>query len=87
MNEKLEEKPLGYWEKESYMLAIPRDYGDNILTEIFERVSKIDGIKLLEKEPYSGNAPGKMVVNYENEDFEIGFYPSNFSLPKVYINK
>ena len=38
--EELEEKPLGYWEEESYMLVIPESPDRELIESISERVSK-----------------------------------------------
>ncbi len=84
---KLKEEPLGYWEEYSYMLVVSENLTQEELDKIFERVEKIDGVRVKSKHPLTPLEPGKMVVNYEEEDYEIGFYPNDFSLPEIYINK
>lgn len=85
--EELKEEPLGYWEKESYMQVIPENPTKELLESVCERISNIDGIKIIEKEKLTENEPGKIKLNYENEEYVVGYYPSNFSVPEVYINK
>lgn len=85
--ENLKEAPLGYWEKESYMLVIPEKVTPNIITEIFERVANIDGVEIKEKSPLKENEPGKINLIFENDEYEVGFYPSEFSVPEIYLNK
>lgn len=83
----LKEAPLGYWEKESYMLAIPEEATEELLNGIIDRVSNIDDIEIKEKHNLTGSNPGKIKLVYENEEYEVGFYPSSFSVPTMYLNK
>lgn len=84
---KLKEEPLGYWEEYSYMLVVSDDLTQEVLDKIFERVEKIDGVRIKNKHSLTPLEPGKMVITYEKEDYEIGFYPNDFSLPEIYINR
>lgn len=81
----LKESPLGYWEEKSYMLVIPKHDTEDLITPIFERISTIENIEIKEKRYLTDNEPGSIKLIYENEEYEIGFYPSNFSLPQSYI--
>ena len=81
----LKEAPLGYWEEKSYMLVIPKDDNEDLITPIFERISTIENIEIKEKRYLTENEPGSIKLIYENEEYELGFYPSNFSLPQSYI--
>lgn len=83
--EKLQEFPLGYWEKDSYMSVIPENGSITLDDRIFERVQKIDGVELKEKYNITDSEPGKMVIGYYGEDYEVRFYPMEFSLPQLYI--
>lgn len=85
--EDLKEEPLGYWEKESYMQIIPENPTKEMLDSVCERVEKIDGVKVVEKKELTENEPGKVKLNYENEEYVLGYYPSKFSVPEVYLNK
>lgn len=85
--ENLKEAPLGYWEEESYMLVVPEEASKELLDGIFERVSNIEGIKIKKKHPLTDKEPGKIKLSYENEDYEVGYYPAPFSLPEMYVNK
>lgn len=83
-NKKLKEAPLGYWEKESYMLVIPEEVNKNLLEGIFERINTIDNVNIIEKRILKENEPGMVKLNYKNEEYEITFYPTKFSLPEMY---
>ena len=69
--EDLKEEPLNYWEKESYMLAIPEEPTKELLDSVAERVSNIEGVKIK--------------LSYENEEYEVGYHPVNFSVPEMYL--
>ena len=84
--EELEEKPLGYWEEESYMLVIPESPDRELIESISERVSNIEGVKIIKENKLTDNEPGRININYENEEYEVGYYPSKFNLPEMYIN-
>lgn len=81
----LEEAPLGYWEEKSYMQVIPSNELRNPLVGLFERVADIDGVKILEQRELSSEAPGYIKVSYEKEEYEIGFYPTSFTLQECYL--
>lgn len=83
--EELKEEPLNYWEKESHMLAVPENPTKELLDTVSDRVSEIEGVKIISKNDLTDKAPGKIKLSYENEEFEIGYYPSGFSLPEIYI--
>lgn len=83
--EELKEEPLNYWEKESYMLAVPENPTKELLDTVSDRVSEIEGVKIISKNDLTDKAPGKIKLSYENEEFEIGYYPSGFSFPEIYI--
>lgn len=83
----LKEEPLGYWEKESYMQVVPENPTRELLDSVCERVEKIEGIKIIEKNKLTENEPGRIKLNYEDEEYEIGYYPYEFSVPEIYINK
>lgn len=57
--ESLQEAPLGYWEEYSYMLAVPKDENEDLISGIFEKVSNMNDIKLIEKKYLSDEEPRK----------------------------
>lgn len=83
----LKEEPLNYWEKESYMQIIPENPSKELLESVCERISTIEGIQVIENNPLTENQPGRMKLAYEAEEYVIGYYPSQFSVPEMYINK
>lgn len=58
-----------------------------MLESVCERVEKIEGIKIIKKDKLTENEPGRIKLNYENEEYVIGYYSSKFSVPEIYINK
>lgn len=87
MKKKLTESPLGYWEQESYMIIVPKDPTEELLEGIVDRISKIEELTILEQHPLTIENPGKIKLTYQKEEYEIGFYPSGFSIPEYYLNK
>ncbi|MCI8272947.1 MAG: DUF4026 domain-containing protein [Clostridia bacterium] len=83
--EDLKEEPLNYWEKESYMLAIPEEPTKELLDSVAERVSNIEGVKIITKSDLTEKEPGKIKLSYENEEYEVGYHPVNFSVPEMYL--
>ncbi len=84
-NLSLTEAPLGYWEEKSYMLAIPEDEEKNPMIGLFERVEKIPDLEILAKRDLSESADGYIKVRYQEEEFEIGFFPTRFTFEPYYI--
>lgn len=85
--EELKEEPLGYWEKESYMQIVPETPAGEFLDSMCERVSKIEGVEILEESKLTQREPGRIKLKYDGEEYEVGYYPSRFSLPEMYINR
>jgi len=85
--EKFKEQPLGYWEAESYMQVVPENPSQELLDSVCERVAKIEGVTIIEEHKLTENEPGKIKLSYEKEEYVIGYYPSKFSVPEMYLNK
>lgn len=83
--ESLQEAPLGYWEEYSYMLVVPKDDNEDLVSGIFEKVSDMNDVELIEKKYLSDEEPGSMKVAYKGEEYEVSFYPGNFSIPEYYL--
>lgn len=83
---KIEEAAMGYWEEQSYMQIIPEEIKKDFISGILDRVSSIDEIEVKEKKPLTSKEPGSIKFIYESEEYEIGFYPNNFSVPGYYLN-
>ncbi len=82
---KMKEADLGAWEKKSYMQIIPNNDNEDFISGIFDRVSAIDGIDIIDKKPISVQSSGSIIFNYDGEEYEVGFYPINFSVPEYYL--
>lgn len=83
----LKEAPLGYWEEKSYMMVIPENESDlNEAKNIINRIFNIPDITVTEKGFNNEDKAFHMNVKYDNEEYEIGLFPGEFSLPEVYIS-
>ncbi len=86
--QKLVEAPLGYWEEKSYMLAIPEtEENDEILKKSLERIASIKGVKIKENHYNREKNLFYATIIYEKEEYEIGFYVGDVSIPDYYLNK
>lgn len=79
--EALKEAPLEYWEEKSYMMAVPKDESKDILDGLFDRVAAVKGVEIKAKSLQSEEQPGKIILVYDSEEYEVGFYEGGFSLP------
>lgn len=84
-NQELKEAPLGYWEEESYMQVVPEEPSEELLDSVIDRVAGMEEIQIIDKHELTDSEPGRIKLRYENEEYEVGFYPSKFSLPEFYI--
>ncbi len=85
--EELKEAPLGYWEEKSYMLAVPENDKNNPLVGLFDRVSSIDDVEIVDKRELTEKDAGYIKLRYKGEEYEVGFYPSDFVFAEYCINK
>lgn len=81
--EPLTEAPLGYWEEKSYMLVIPGDESKDMLEGLFERVAAIEGLEIKGKCLPDEEKPGKIILTYAGEEYEVGFFTGDFTLPEM----
>ncbi len=87
MFKKVKESPLNYWEKSSYLLAIPEKEEEDLLKDSLERVAMIPGVEIKEKQLHAEKSLVTLRLVYENEEYEVGFYPGGVSVPEYYLNK
>ncbi|MBS4899986.1 MAG: DUF4026 domain-containing protein [Clostridiales bacterium] len=83
----LEEKPLEYWEAQSYMVVIPKDSKSYVLDdEAINRVRALEDIEVKEARlPVAEEGrPGLLVLEYEGEEFGLGFYYDHFQMGELY---
>lgn len=83
--ENLQEQPLGYWEQESYMLAILENEEELNPTNMLERIKKIEGVKVESNDFNVKEGRFYMTLKYEEETYKVGLYPCGFSIPKLYL--
>ena len=74
----LKEEPLQYWEEKSYMMALPKDSSVNFWDGIFDRVAAIEGVTVKAKCLPSPEQPGKLIFEYDKEEYEAGFFAGDF---------
>ena len=72
--------PLNYWEESSYFLVLLQDNQD-VLTHLINRVSKIKGVKIVNEKFETDNGILTLILSYEKEEYEVGFYLNSFTLP------
>ncbi len=83
----LEEKPLEYWEAQSYMSVIPKDSSKYVLNEeSLKRVELLEDVEVKEVSlPIAEEGrPGLLVIEYEGEEFGMGFYYDHFQMGDIY---
>lgn len=84
---KLQEAPLGYWEKAPYMMAIPDDNDYEFLpNEIIGKIKDMEDVTF--ESDYFDKKTNVLYVKlkYHDEDYEIGFFSGGLELPDMYIN-
>ena len=82
-NSKPEEAPLNYWEKESYLMALPSSGYVDVSEDTILRVRDIAGVDIIESTLPDEEKPGHIVLSFEDEIYEIGFYKGDFTLPEM----
>lgn len=87
MFRKIKEAPLNYWEEKSYMLVIPPSDNEDSITEGLERISNIEGIKIIDKDMNIQKGYISLKILYDNDSYEVGFYPGGVSIPKYYLSR
>lgn len=87
MFKKIKEAPLNYWEEKSYMLVIPKNQETDFLNDSFKRLEEIDNLKIKEKDFNAQRGFIFIKLEYENEEYEVGFYPGGISVPEYYLSK
>ena len=76
-----EKQPPHYWEESSYMQIIPKIKGTRSFDDGFaDRLAEIEGVKIKQLEMPIVQTTGKLLLEYNNEEFEVGFYWGDFRL-------
>ncbi len=86
MFKKIKEQPLNYWEEKSYMMAIPRSEFADLVESSFNRISKSKDFKIKSKNFNVQKNYYDLVIEYDGEDYQIGFYEGDISVPEYYLN-
>ncbi len=83
----IEENPLEYWEEKSYMLAIPSEENYHFNPqEILKKIKSIKGVKFLGERFEILEAVYYIKLSYQNNDYEVGLFLRDFTLPEMYLN-
>ena len=85
-SKKLVEAPLQYWEENSYMLVITPKDEEMQMEDIIEKVSEIENVTVKAKKQIEEAKALMLKIMYDEEEYEIGFYYTDFSLSEPYIN-
>lgn len=77
---KPQQQPLGYWEEQSYMIAIPKDESVNFEDNILEKIASVEGLTIKQKKNFSADQKifGSAVIDYKGEEYKISFYYDDF---------
>lgn len=89
MLKKIKKSPLNYWEENSYLLVIPKNEEEGFITNLkprLERISAIPGVKIKEKNLHAERGLVSLKIIYEEEEYEVNFYPGNVSVPDNYLH-
>ena len=78
------EQPLNYWEAKSFMMSVLDEYDNELFSKIVDRVSALEGVEITSVRDLTDEIPGGLILNYLGEEYEVGYYPSNFSFPEYY---
>ena len=82
--EKLEVKPLYYWEESSYMQIVPSSNEYLLDDGLLDRISGIEGLSVKSFMMPAGELSGTLEVEYAQKNYEISFFWTSFTLPQMY---
>lgn len=82
---KLIEQPLAYWEKNSYMIVIPKNQEENPLKTALERLSDSKEFKTKDIN-FNIDGVTTLKVIYQKEEYDVGFYTKDISIPEYYVS-
>lgn len=85
-DDKIKDISLERVEEDSYMSAILADEGEDLIKGILDRISTIEGMEVKDVINNFEEDVCYLKVNYNNEDYEIGFYLSDFKFPDFCIS-
>ena len=83
---KYTEQPLEYWEEHSCMQAVIDDIDGLTFSKILDRISAIEGIKIISVTESNEQVAGKIKVNYLAQEYEIGCFLGDLHLPDMILN-
>lgn len=80
----LKEQPPEYWEETSYFRILPGNNPIDSADKIFNRINSIDDVRIIDARPFEPGKPGKIVLSYKDEIFEVGYYIDEFHFSESY---
>lgn len=72
--------------EESYMAAILNDETEDLMSGIINKISKIQGLEVKDVINVDKEDVGYLKLSYDNDDYEVGFYLSDFVFPDFCIS-
>lgn len=86
---KLEEAPLYYWEEKSYMMIILPAFANDeeVLRNALKGIEKIKNLKVIDENYSIENNCINLKIEYEDEDYEVGYFLGDICVPEYYLNK
>ena len=81
MFEKLEEKPLNYWEEESYIGVIQKRENITIeeINDAINNIRKDNEIEIVSIKELTSKEVGNIIFKYEENRYQIYFYPESYN--------
>ncbi len=80
----LKEQAPEYWEETSYFRILPGNSPFDKDEDIINRINSIDGVSIIDAQPFEIGKPGKIVLSYKDEIFEVGYYIDDFHFSDLY---
>lgn len=80
MFKRCKEQPMNYWEQTSHFRIILDNFDGNLIDDILNKVSAIEGVTIEESRALSieAHVPGSIKLTYCGEQYEIGYHPDDF---------
>lgn len=83
----LVEQPLGYWEEDSYLLALTDDnknFGKP--DDMVDRVKTIDGVEVIESGFKKEDGVLEIRLKYKDKEYDVRFGPHPYEIPDFMFN-
>lgn len=80
MFKRCKEQPMNYWEQTSHFRIILDKFDGNLIDDILNKVSAIEGVTIEWSRQLSveEHIPGSIKLTYCGEQYEVGYHPNDF---------